>query len=197
MARAWMLVLVCGVVALAPAAAGCMTHMRADEVDAGPADALVLPDASSTPLDAGPPLADAHLLLCEDQDARGEGACRAVLGYAWGGGRCHAITGCDCAGAHCDWLAPSLEACLESHSACARTCGGFAETGCLEREFCDYPDSSYCGGDDSEGVCVRRPDDCPEPGDNRVCGCDGVEYVSACSAHYSGVDVATRTPPCR
>jgi hypothetical protein len=71
----------------------------------------------------------------------------------------------------------------------AATCGGMAEAPCAKDEFCDYPTGSYCGGDDSTGVCVKRPEGCPEdcPG---VCGCDGNFHCNACSAQAAGVDVS-------
>ena len=71
-----------------------------------------------------------------------------------------------------------------------RSCGGFGGLPCGPSEFCDYPDGSFCGGDDSTGVCTPRPTDCPEPGGVPTCGCDGVTYIGECSAYFSGTDVA-------
>jgi hypothetical protein len=68
-------------------------------------------------------------------------------------------------------------------------CGGFVGDMCAADEFCDfdYAGKNWCGGDDSTGVCTKRPDvcgaDCPG-----VCGCDGKAYCNACTAHAAGVD---------
>lgn len=76
-----------------------------------------------------------------------------------------------------------------------RSCGGFAELACGPSEYCDYPDGSFCGGDDRTGVCRPRPTDCLEPGGVTVCGCDGTEYIGECAAMLAGTDVA-RIGPC-
>lgn len=70
-----------------------------------------------------------------------------------------------------------------------RFCGGIAGELCGPSEFCDYPDGSYCGGDDSQGICRPRPTDCPEPGGVPVCGCNGTTYFGECVANFSGVDI--------
>ncbi len=70
-----------------------------------------------------------------------------------------------------------------------RACGGFPGAPCGPNEICDYPDGSYCGGDDSTGVCIPRPDSCPEPTCRPVCGCDGNTYCGDCEAHAAGTDV--------
>lgn len=67
-----------------------------------------------------------------------------------------------------------------------KVCGGMAELACGAGEWCDY-DPSYCGGDDSQGICRPRPNACDDiyaP----VCGCDGNVYSNACDAERSGVD---------
>ena len=73
-------------------------------------------------------------------------------------------------------------------------CGGRGGATCPRDHFCDFP-SSLCGGDDGTGVCVRRPDDCLEPGGATMCGCDGREYLGECAANLNGVDVA-HVGPC-
>jgi hypothetical protein len=68
-------------------------------------------------------------------------------------------------------------------------CGGLAGSVCATDEWCDYPDSAVaCGGDDSTGVCMKKPGGCPTdcPG---VCGCDGNFYCNACDASAAGVDI--------
>lgn len=130
---------------------------------------------------------------CDAQEARGEGGCEAELGVVWRGGYCSSISGCSCVGADCDALYESVEACLAAHRECDRFCGTLTSEGvpgCLDDELCDYPDDSFCGGDDSGGVCVARPTDCPLPGGVTVCGCDGNDYDDECLANLAGTDVA-------
>lgn len=175
--------------AVVVAGSACSSHRVAngDEVDAG-----AMPTDSPTDLAR----LDAGSLVCAPQDARGEGACRLLLGYVWQGSGCASIGGCTCVGADCESLASTAEECLAAHPSCERYCGGLAEIdGCLPSEFCDYPDGSFCGGDDSQGVCRARPLDCLEPGGATMCGCDGDEYIGECAANLVGVDVA-RVGPC-
>jgi hypothetical protein len=65
------------------------------------------------------------------------------------------------------------------------TCGGLTGAVCASDEYCDFPNG--CGGDDSTGVCKKRPQGCTAdcPG---VCGCDGKVYCNACGANAMGVD---------
>jgi hypothetical protein len=51
-------------------------------------------------------------------DAEGEGACEALLGYAWNGLDCAGLSGCDCAGQDCDILFESAEECASWHFDC-------------------------------------------------------------------------------
>ncbi len=69
-------------------------------------------------------------------------------------------------------------------------CGGIVARPCAPSEYCDYPDASFCGGDDEEGTCRPRPTDCPDPGGNRVCGCNGQDYLGDCAAYMAGTDIA-------
>jgi hypothetical protein len=181
---------------LATLGSGCLSHTR-DGADAGlqgTDTGPVLGDCACGFPDANFP--DAFRTLCDAQLAFGVGACEAELGYVWRGGWCEAISGCSCEGEDCGALAPTREACLEAHASCDRYCGGFGgRDGCLASEYCDYPDGSSCGGDDSSGLCAARPTDCPEPGGVTVCGCDGLEYIGECSAYLAGTDIS-RIGPC-
>ncbi|MBX7191647.1 MAG: hypothetical protein K1X94_06300 [Sandaracinaceae bacterium] len=93
-----------------------------------------------------------------------------------------------------DAVAPGCDGCSNSDAPIFTSCGGFAGTTCAPTEYCDYPDGSYCGGDDSTGVCRPRPTECPDPGGVTVCGCDGTEYIGECSAYLVGVDVSAIGP---
>lgn len=169
---------------------GCMTHSREE------ADAAVLPD-SPPPIgyDACACLDGGSFDLCRAQDALGEGPCEAELGWVWRGDACWPISGCSCVGTDCASLASTAEECIAAHLGCRRICGGFAEAeGCLATEYCDYPDGSFCGGDDSTGVCTPRPTECPDPGGVPVCGCDGNEYLAECSAYLVGTDIRDLGP---
>jgi hypothetical protein len=55
---------------------------------------------------------------CAPQDARGEGACRQLLGYKWDGFACVALSGCDCVGFDCFTLSSSLQGCTWAHNGC-------------------------------------------------------------------------------
>jgi len=130
---------------------------------------------------------------CDPQEARGEGGCEVEIGVVWRGGYCSSISGCSCVGDDCGNLYDSVEACLTAHRDCDRFCGALTfegVPGCLPSELCDFPDGSFCGGDDSGGVCVPRPTDCLLPGGVPVCGCDSNDYDDECLANLAGTDVA-------
>ncbi len=67
-------------------------------------------------------------------------------------------------------------------------CGGIGGLMCGADEFCDYPNDE-CGALDGTGVCVKRPQACPElyaP----TCACDGKVYGNGCDAQAAGQDVS-------
>ena len=76
-----------------------------------------------------------------------------------------------------------------------RFCGGIVGATCLASEYCDYPFDSSCGGGDQQGICRPRPTECPDPGGDLVCGCDGHTYYGDCAAHFAGTSI-TRLQRC-
>jgi len=73
--------------------------------------------------------------------------------------------------------------------ACAtKGCGGFLGQTCSATEYCAYMPGEWCGGADASSTCEPRPEGCPDiymP----VCGCDGMNYPSACDAAMHGQGV--------
>jgi hypothetical protein len=68
-------------------------------------------------------------------------------------------------------------------------CGGRTGHTCAPPEYCDY-DGAPCGTTDGAGVCRSRPTVCA-PDTTAVCGCDSVDYASACAAAMAGTDVSS------
>ena len=66
-------------------------------------------------------------------------------------------------------------------------CGGFGGGMCDAMHFCDWTPNS-CGSADQTGVCVVRPELCPEVY-NPVCGCDHMTYSNECFANAAGQDI--------
>lgn len=104
---------------------------------------------------------------CDAQDARGQGACRAILGVIWDGRQCATIGGCECVGADCGELFASTDECELVYAACG-------PDRCAEQELpnddCDGPPQSF-GWRWDGGACeeVWR------------CGCSG----ASCDALYA------------
>lgn len=59
---------------------------------------------------------------------------------------------------------------------------------CMVEEFCARREG-VC--DDQLGLCIPRPDACPDNVDP-VCGCDDVTYSNACEASVAGASVASQ-----
>jgi hypothetical protein len=67
-------------------------------------------------------------------------------------------------------------------------CGGMAGIACPSGMWCEFPIGT-CHEPDARGTCRKREAlPCPPPAPtDRVCGCDGVTYNSACEAISSGM----------
>jgi hypothetical protein len=167
------------VIVIVAAGMGCSSaHEMQTDSGTLPADSGGAADTGPSPVDAGP-----GPVIC--------GSVTCATGYV-------------CCNASCGICALPTEGCIALDCSDAgpvgRACGGIAGATCASDEWCDYPDGSYCGGDDEQGVCRPRPDSCPEPGGILVCGCDGTDYIGECSASLAGIDVAhtgscDETPP--
>jgi hypothetical protein len=128
---------------------------------------------------------------CAPQDARGVGACLAIVGIFWDGSRCRWHSGCSCEGADCDQGYESLESCYADHAGCssagdpmdARAVGacrqvlGFAWTG----RACRILSGCECEGEDC-GRLYASEDDCRAGvvGCPPICEAMAVEPVGLC-----------------
>jgi hypothetical protein len=73
----------------------------------------------------------------------------------------------------------------------SQTCGGLAGLTCDGAdEYCHYTLDAQCGDGDLTGECQPLPTGCSKEA-IPVCGCDGVTYGNACSAHSAGTSVAS------
>ncbi len=75
-------------------------------------------------------------------------------------------------------------------------CGGKSGLTCTATEYCDFPDD-ICSTADGLGVCLARPQACPE-NYSPTCACNGMVYGNECDAASNGFDVYNTggcTPP--
>jgi hypothetical protein len=59
---------------------------------------------------------------------------------------------------------------------------------CRRGDFCNLGGKAQCGRAGAPGVCELRPQACIALFDP-VCGCDGITYSNACTAHAAGVGI--------
>jgi hypothetical protein len=88
--------------------------------DGGEIDAAAV-DASSTDaggMDGGDVDLGGGLPDCEAQDARGVGACDAVIGVFFDGDQCVTLSGCSCVGTKCGDAFASIETCEAAYAEC-------------------------------------------------------------------------------
>lgn len=100
----------------------------APAMDTGPAIDATPADANGE--DAGP-LDDAGVdPRCAPQDARGEGACEAIVGIFWDGFECSYHSGCRCVGEDCDAGYADIESCMAAHEGCRGPTPCVSDDGC-------------------------------------------------------------------
>lgn len=66
------------------------------------------------------------------------------------------------------------------------SCGSRGLKPCPSGSYCSQP--SHCGASDKPGVCVPKPDACPQ-NIHYVCGCNNKTYSNSCHARVDGVSV--------
>lgn len=112
---------------------------------------------------------------CPAQDAAGEGPCDLFLGYRWDGQRCESLSGCDCVGADCGDLFPTITECQRAFCRCACEPQDAEATGLCEAILgwawdgarCHQLVGCSCVGEDcgelfaSESECLFHHEACP------------------------------------
>ena len=96
------------------------------------------------------------------------------------------VCGCDGKTYSNDCMARSAGVSIDHTGKCASSNGCSTNLDCGSNEYCAFSGSQACGG---SGTCKSKPQNCTQQY-NPVCGCNGMTYSNACTAHSSGVAVA-------
>jgi hypothetical protein len=91
-------------------------------------------------------------------------------------------------------LSPAATLGVEVGEHVAVACGGDFGNTCQAGQFCMVDGADACGGF-GVGFCATLGQPCDKPEEPTwVCGCDHVDYPTACHAHSAGVNVASEGP---
>lgn len=124
---------------------------------------------------------------CAPQDARGEGACRLFLGWAWNGRTCTGLSGCQCVGSACDDLFKTQEKCFEAYRGCDCAPQDARGEGACDRYFgnawngsdCVSLSGCECKGSDCDNLYKTR-DACLQAHIHCRCAPQDAHGVGAC-----------------
>lgn len=98
------------------------------------------------------------------------------------------VCGCDGKAYDNACFAAQAQVPLFSTTPCMAPCS--ATIPCPADQFCDFGMPGNCLKPDVVGVCGAKPTTCPGVG-TKVCGCDGAQYLNACTAAQQGASVAS------
>jgi hypothetical protein len=97
-----------------------------------------------------------------------------------------------CATDRCSYQCGLAPAGREGDICGTRTINGMAE--CADGLYCDFSLAAACGAADRGGTCAKKPvGPCALAG-NRVCGCDGQNYLGSCEPAKKGVSIRSLGP---
>jgi len=136
-------------------------------------------------------------------DVDGDGLVDSSWGYDFDGNGAHVVTRFPAPGSYLlsfiardgFWgLSPAATLGVEVGEHVPVACGGDFGNTCRADEFCMVDGADACGAS-RVGFCARLGQPCDKPEEPTwVCGCDHVDYPTACHAHSAGVNVASEGP---
>lgn len=94
---------------------------------------------------------------CAPMDAKGQGACRAIVGTAWNGSACVTLAGCDCVGVDC--ARATATECQAKANACGAADGGATDANVADVQLSDGGATTIC--DARRVACRSLPPICP------------------------------------